>query len=166
MKIATTVSLVVALVGIGASLPAFAQELTPGTLPGQVVIMEDEEFTPEAGPEIAVAAPGEGPEMVIGHGHMGHGGIFGGLNLTDDQYEKLFTIKREHMLKAASSCGQMAAAHLALQDAMMQPTIDPARVHAAQNTINTLKAAQANARIDMMIAMANVLTPEQRAELH
>jgi Spy/CpxP family protein refolding chaperone len=154
---------------MGCSLPVFAQEITPGPLPGQVVIMEDEEFTPGPGPEIAIAAPIGIPDMdmAIAAGHMGgHGGMFGGLHLTDDQYEKLFAIKRDHMLKAAGSCGQMAAAHIALHDAMMAPTIDAAKVHAAQNTINQLKNAQANARLDMMIAMANVLTPEQREELH
>jgi Spy/CpxP family protein refolding chaperone len=182
MKLLQTVSLFVTAASIGCWAPVFAQDASvvvnapaaqenDDVPPSELMMNGDDEPSFFAitipGEDIAMGFPGmSSMDNAAGMGDFGFGHGFAGLNLTDDQYEKLFAIKREGMIRMAAGAGQMMTAHMNLHDLLVQPTLDKAKILAAQNNINTLKTANANARMEQTIAMMSVLTPEQRAELH
>jgi Spy/CpxP family protein refolding chaperone len=161
----------------GGPMP-FTIPLPPPMAAGMPPLSGDVLFLAEAdGPEedvlmLAMAPPEAG--MAIGHGGMrgfsarrwGHGGgMFAGLNLTDTQLEQLFAIKRDSVGKNSAKMGELASASVQVHDAMLQPTIDRAKITALQGRINALKADLANSKLDNKLAMLNVLTAEQRADL-
>ena len=100
-----------------------------------------------------------------GWSRRGHGGMFKSLNLTDDQYERLYAIKRESMGQMAGKMGTMATLNMDLKDALLQPDLDKSKIQSVQDKINALKSDMANMRLNHHINMLAVLTPEQRKEL-
>jgi Spy/CpxP family protein refolding chaperone len=100
-----------------------------------------------------------------GWSRRGHASMFKNLNLTDDQYEKLYSIKRETMGQMAGKMGNMATLHMDLKDALLQADLDKSKIQSVQDKINALKTDMANMRLNQHISMLNVLTPEQRKEL-
>lgn len=141
---------------------------------------------PDGPPDAAMpppGPPGEGPMMMAhmppggpgGGGmmwrhHGGGGGChrgnpFADLNLTDDQYEKLFALRRDTAGNDAGRMGELMKSEMQLHDLMLQPDIDRAKITATQNHINQIKSELANSRLDKKLAMISILTPEQRKQL-
>lgn len=110
---------------------------------------------------IAIDGPAEGQLIARG----GFAGPLGGLNLTDEQYEKLFALRRDNAGKSAARMGELMSLHMTLQDLMMQPELDRAKITATQSRINALKTELANQRLDDKLAMMSILTADQRREM-
>jgi Spy/CpxP family protein refolding chaperone len=121
-------------------------------------------------------APGEaacpimgGPMMqaMMMRMHGGHGpeGIFRGLNLSDDQYEKMFALKKSTMAKMGPKMAEMGICEMDLHDMMLQPEADKSKVMDQQARINSLRSEMANVKVESELSMLAILTPEQRKEL-
>lgn len=91
--------------------------------------------------------------------------MFAGLNLTDSQYEQLFAIKKSSMTKNAGKAAEMIAAQMDLHDQLLRPEIDKAKATALQSRIDSLRTEIANQHFQDQLAIMNVLTADQRAEL-
>lgn len=136
---------------------------------GDVMFMAE---MPDGPDEDAMIAMGPGPSGMggPGRGHMAfmhkmHRSPFADLNLTDDQYEKLWALKRDSMGKNAAKFGELMGAEMQLHDLLLQPEIDRTKIMALQGRINAAKADLANSRVEDRIATMNVLTAEQRRDL-
>jgi Spy/CpxP family protein refolding chaperone len=101
-----------------------------------------------------------------GRGGRGMWGLPKELQLTDDQWERLYQIGKESNDKAAPKMSEMRQAMSSLRDAMMAVDVDKSKASAAQSKVNSLHADLANIKLDKKIAMLSVLTAEQRQELH
>jgi Spy/CpxP family protein refolding chaperone len=120
---------------------------------------------PDAMMLMAMGPPGgPGGHGGWGRGH-GNGNPFADLNLTDDQYEKLFALHRDNAGKDAAKMGEMMSAQAQMHDLMLQPEIDRARITSLQTRINAIHADLSNAHLEMKMACLSVLTPEQRHDL-
>lgn len=142
--------------------------LPPGVGAGAVAVSPPQDVVFLPGSEIAMADNDRkdcGGGGGGGWSRRGHGDMFKSLNLTDDQYEKLYTIKRESMGQMAGKMGSMATLHMDLKDALLQSDLDKSKIQSVQDKINALKSDMANMRLNQHINMLGVLTPEQRKEL-
>jgi len=169
------------------STPAFAQQVDVSDLmddQGNVFLsVADPGMGPPPGPppsfdQMVAAVPPEGPPGTFdvfvggpGHGPGGHGGCDGGcplegpLALTDDQFAKMYTLKEDMMDKMAPKMAQMSIVHRHLKDALMADNIDSKKVHDLQNDLNALHSDMSSIRLDNKLAMASVLTADQRKAL-
>jgi Spy/CpxP family protein refolding chaperone len=154
MKTAISLSLLVAACITTLALPVFAQD-SPVPAPDLSTNVDEAAVPSPAEP----CPPGD---CVMGPGMACQPPS---LNLTDEQYEKIFALKRENMSKLGGKFSEVATQEMTLHDLLLQPTIDTAKVQGIQQRINALKAEMANARLQEEIGMMNVLTPEQRHQL-
>jgi protein CpxP len=101
--------------------------------------------------------PGRGP---------GAGGlmpILRGLNLTDAQREQIRALTDER--RAAGDPGQnLMDLERQLQSAILADTLDQQKIEELKNSIAAASAQELAARIDLQSRIAQVLTPEQRAQ--
>ena len=110
-----------------------------------------------------------GPRGPLGHGPHGPGGRgdFGplsGLNLTDAQKEQIKQIHESFAEQAKALREQMRTLHESQRDAM-SGTFDEAAVRAAAEARAKLHVEQEVLHAKIMSQVANVLTPEQRAQM-
>ena len=171
------------------SAPAFAQEMDISDLmddQGNVFLsVADPGIGPQGPPPglmpMIAAMPPEGPPGTFdvfvggpGHGPGGPGpGMCGGggcplegpLALTDDQYAKMYSLKEDMLDKVTPKMAQMSIVHRHLKDALMADSIDGKAVHDLQNQLNSLHTDISSIRLDNKIAMASVLTADQRKAL-
>ena len=101
--------------------------------------------------------PGRGP------GGAGPLTMLRGLNLTDTQQEQI------RALTTAQRSGQNPRRNLMdlerqLQQAILVDTPDPQKIDDLKNSIAAATAADLTARIDLQSRIAQILTPEQRAQ--
>jgi Spy/CpxP family protein refolding chaperone len=156
----------------GAGPQAFVAPLPGMPMMGDVMFMAEMPDGPDEDILVALGPGGPGmggPGGPGGHGGMmmrrGHGSPFADLNLTDDQYEKLWAIKRDSAGRSAGKFGEMMAAEMQLHDLMLQPEIDRTKIMALQGRVNAIKTELSNERLENKIAAMNVLTAEQRKDL-
>ena len=88
-----------------------------------------------------------------------------GINLADDQLEKLFSLKKEMITRCAPKMTDLKLQEMDLLDLISQPQVDKGKVQAAQNKINGLKADLANLRVNFMVDSLSVLSDDQRKDL-
>jgi Spy/CpxP family protein refolding chaperone len=135
----------------------------------------------QAGTEAAVrladrpgGPAGGGPEGPGGFGHWGampwmhHGGLgplSGPLALSDDQYEKLNSIKNGVSDAIAPKKLQLHQAFRELLEALGKPDQDMGKVKSLQNQISQLKAETSMAETSKLVQMSQVLTADQRHAL-
>ena len=101
--------------------------------------------------------PGRGP------GGPGPLPMLRGLNLTDTQQEQI------RALTTAERSGQNPRRNLMdlerqLQQAILADTPEPQKIDDLKNSIAAATAAELTARIDLQSRIAQILTPEQRAQ--
>lgn len=160
--------------------PVFAQEAVPGPdqEPGVQEAMTPEAFDlliamgtpPEGmvieGNAVAVGA-GDSAAVNVGHREWHHEGPLSGANkLTDDQCEKLYSLHNQFLDAQGPKMAKLAQLHRQLKDSLASANFDAKRSADLGAQINSLKAEIDAAKMDRLIASAQVLTPDQRKELH
>ncbi len=104
--------------------------------------------------------------MGMGGCPMGGGGCFAGLDLTDEQLEKMHDLKNQFLDKVGPKFVELASLKRHLMDVMAGTTTDAKKAHDLQNKINAAKADLANMKLDNDLAKLDVLTETQRKEIH
>lgn len=127
-------------------------------------IAEDAPVAPGA----KVEAKGKGcagGECHKGFKRGGHRGFMGGLNLTDDQLEKLHSLKTASFEASGPKRLELRSLHLQLKDSLTKPGINKSELLSLQSKINSLNAELSNARVSFMADASSVLTEEQRQKM-
>ena len=106
--------------------------------------------------------PGGGRGMGRGYGY-GPGAA--APNLSDDQVAKLQKIQADRYAEAAKLRNDMLAKRLEIQALFRAPVLDQAKIAAKQKEITALQAQTQEKGLATRTAAAEVLTPEQRAQL-
>ncbi len=94
-----------------------------------------------------------------------HRGMKGGLDLSDAQKEKLFTMKNSLKDAVGPKKLELSKNSRDLRDLLTKPSIDKAAIKATQSKINDLKSDIANLMISFKADFAETLTPEQRQKM-
>lgn len=116
---------------------------------------------------VAVVAGGVGvvAAMPGGDGWGGRGGrvanLKAQLGLSDQQETRLREIRESRQRDAIRHRADLEVARLDLRRLMESPTVDRKALDAKVKEISDLQAAGFRARVDTMLAMREVLTPEQ-----
>ena len=115
---------------------------------------------------VAAQPPGQG----FGRGHRGFGpggpgpmAMLRQLDLTDAQRTQIRAIMDEHR-PARAQMTKMRDLQKQLQDAILADNVDQAKIEELKTAIAQAEAAALDARIDIGLKIAQVLTPEQRAQ--
>ena len=170
--------------------PVLAQEVDlpddvsegPPPMEGMIEISLDGDGSPEFNiamepNAIQMAAPGGpgGPRMMMmrrGYGgmrggHWGRGGCpwLGALDLSDDQYEKIYALKNSFLDKVGPKMLEIRTQERHLKDAMTQSSVDAKAARRMQDTINNLRADVSNIKLDNKLAVLDVFTAEQRKKI-
>ncbi len=115
---------------------------------------------------LADAPPGPCPFRPEGGGPQCQGeGLPPGVNLSDEQYEKMFAIKRDTFAKLGPKMVELKTGEMDMHDLMSQVTPDKAKIQGIQNRLNGLRAEIANIQLDSQLNSLGVLTAEQRQDL-
>jgi len=114
-------------------------------------------------PERREARMGGGRGHGPGRG-MGPVAGLGRLHLTDEQREQVRAIVQEARASSEAPRKQAGELHRELRAAVFADTPDPARIDTLKASIAEAQAAALAARIALDLKIAEVLTPEQRAQ--
>ena len=106
--------------------------------------------------------PGGGRGMGRGYGY-GPGAA--APNLSADQVAKLQKIQADRYAEAAKLRNDMLAKRLEIQALFRAPVLDQAKIAAKQKEITALQAQLQEKGLPTRTAVAEVLTPEQRAQM-
>jgi Spy/CpxP family protein refolding chaperone len=87
------------------------------------------------------------------------------LNLTDQQLERLRTLRSEHQKAQIRQQAELRVKQLELAEQLRGDSPDRARVERLMREANELRFAQRKAAVDHLFATRDVFTDEQRAEL-
>jgi Spy/CpxP family protein refolding chaperone len=96
--------------------------------------------------------PGVGPGMV-------------GVNLSPEQIAKIQKIRADRYAEIAPVRTEMFAKRTELRNLFREPVLDQAKIAAKQKEITTLQAQMQEKALATRTAVAETLTPEQRAQL-
>lgn len=96
---------------------------------------------------------------------MGGGDCLRGLNLSDEQYEKMYGIKNQFLDQVGPKMLEVRTLERHLKDVLTSPSLDAGKAKSLQSKINALKSDLANAKLENKLAMLDVLTAEQRKEI-
>ena len=116
----------------------------------------------------ATVAVGAGGAVEGGAGGKWHheGPLSGANALTDDQYEKLYSLRNQFMDSQSSKYAQLGVLHRQLKDSLAASDFDAKRSASIASKITSLKSEIDAAKMDRLIASAQVLTSDQRKALH
>ena len=102
-----------------------------------------------------------GPGMHFA-GKCGPGAMLSGLDLSDEQVERIAELKGRSFSKFAHAKIDMVELHKQLFKELSNATIDKGNVNALAQKIKEQKSQLTDLMIEKMVAFAEVLTPEQR----
>jgi Spy/CpxP family protein refolding chaperone len=105
-----------------------------------------------------------GPGMGRGMG-FGVGPGMAGLNLSAEQTAKLQKIQADRFAEGAKVRTEMVTKRTELQALFREPALDQAKISAKQKEIAALQAQMQEKGLAARTAAAEVLTPEQRAQM-
>lgn len=108
--------------------------------------------------------PGMGPGMGQGFRH-GSGAVAAVSNLSADQAAKIQKIQGDRYSDAAMVRSEMYAKKIELQALFREPVLDQAKITAKQKEITALQNQLQEKGLAARTAVAEILTPEQRAQL-
>ena len=163
-------------------MPAFAQD-APG---GEAVV--DIEMTAALPGAVSIdGPPPPGEDLLIGFGGgemgpppagamagrmcpMGGGGCMSSLSkgehaLTDEQYEKLYSLKNAMMDKMGPKMVEMFSLERQLRDVLTSADIDSKKANELKNKIAALKTDMSTIGLENRIAFMETLTADQRKDL-
>ncbi|MBX9692233.1 MAG: Spy/CpxP family protein refolding chaperone [Cyanobacteria bacterium] len=119
----------------------------------------------------AFAADDSGATTVakVPSGHCGGGQCGGGfkskLNLSDDQLERLNSLKMASREASAPKVMELKSLHSQLKDKLTKGDVNKSELLSLQSKINSLKGELANSRISFLADASAVLTADQRQQL-
>lgn len=87
------------------------------------------------------------------------------LGLTDDQMTQLVSIKSEYKVNTAKQKAELKADRKKLMLLMTEEKLDKQAIFSLKEKIDSLKASISDARVNKMISVMSVLTPQQRAQV-
>jgi periplasmic protein CpxP/Spy len=93
-------------------------------------------------------------------------GLFKELNLTPEQHKKLEDNRKARYQEMQELRGALKAAHEKLQGKLNNPAVTRATVEPEVKEINSLQRKMLNNRIDGILAVKAILTPEQFAKFN
>jgi len=127
---------------------------------------------PEGGPEDEAIQPGgpgdqgpKGGEEGMEHGRPGPKDFFKGLNLTQEQKEKLKAQREAKKESGKALRDQMKTKMQALHEAIAKPGTTRADVNGLLSEVNELKGQMFAQMVDGIFSLKEVLTPEQFAKM-
>ena len=86
--------------------------------------------------------------------------------LTEDQLEKMHALRTAYKNSVGAKRAELQVQKRALKDTLSATAVDRAKAVAIQGQINAIQNDLANARLALKIDGLNVLTAEQRAQMH
>jgi Spy/CpxP family protein refolding chaperone len=117
--------------------------------------------------------PGEGPHGGPGHGpggwHHDHGPfgvLHGDLALTNDQFERLYSIKESTMDSLGPKKLELHTAFRNLMDSIGAGSQDTGKIKGLQDRIASLKSDISTIETGKLVSMSQVLTADQRTAIH
>ncbi len=87
------------------------------------------------------------------------------LGLTDDQMSQLVSLKSDHEINTAKQKAELKANMEKLVLLMTAPKLDKQAILSLNEKIDSLKATLADARVDEMLSVMNIMTPQQREQM-
>ncbi|HEY9714640.1 MAG TPA: periplasmic heavy metal sensor [Chroococcales cyanobacterium] len=121
----------------------------------------------EAGPNDEPGGPPPPGEHGFHHHGFHHPHILtGALALTDDQYQRFYDLKQSYLDAVGPRVLQKRTLERHLKNELIATDIDTKKVKDIERDLNSVKADLANQRIDHLIAMSQILTPDQRKAIH
>lgn len=81
---------------------------------------------------------------------------------TDDQLERMHSIKSKFEDSRGARALEIHKLHRQIFDTLSTSNVDKPSILATQSKINALEAEQANERVQMMLDLHDIFTPEQR----
>ena len=112
--------------------------------------------------------PGMGRGFGPGNGYgdgQGYGVAAAVPNLNAEQAEKIRKIQADRYSEAAQVRSEMYAKKIELQGLFREPVLDQAKIASKQGEIGALQARMQEKGLAARTAVAEILTPEQRAQL-
>ena len=94
---------------------------------------------------------------------QGRGGLDSSLKLSPDQKQKLGALHDQFILSNADKKAQLQVAHDQMHRLFEASAIDKQAVLSLETKINGLRDDLAVSRVNLMLASADIFTPEQRA---
>ena len=95
------------------------------------------------------------------HGDHDKGDFFQKLNLTEDQKKQLEGIWQKQMEAKKATFEQIEVNGVALNKELTQPTLDMNKINELQGQLKTLQAQMVDNRLNSMLEIKKILTPEQ-----
>jgi Spy/CpxP family protein refolding chaperone len=89
-----------------------------------------------------------------------------GLGLSDDQLEKLSSIRSQYEINTAQKKAELHAKSHQMMDLLSQASVDKQKVMSLQGEINAMKSDVSNSRAAMLVDCSAVLTADQKKQLH
>lgn len=101
------------------------------------------------------------------HGHRGPlSALHGPLALTNEQCEKLYALRNDFLDQNIEKMVKLGKLRRQLMESLASANPDSKRSADIAAQITSAKADLERAKLDRLIASANVLTPEQRTAIH
>ena len=110
---------------------------------------------------------GRGPGMMGGPGGPGYGrqGGLAALDLTDEQREKLATLREQARRKSWDTMGQLRSEQFRLRQMFRGEAVDVAAVIDQQKKVDDLRRQLMQSRLEMRNEMVATLTADQKKRL-
>jgi periplasmic protein CpxP/Spy len=115
----------------------------------------------------AIPVIAQPPQGRVGPGRGGFGGplpILRGLNLTDAQREQVRALTEERRSEANNPGRKLAELEQQLRVAVFADTPDQQKIEGLKSAISAAAAEALSARVELEERVAQILTPEQRAQ--
>lgn len=127
-------------------------------------------------PVVAQSLPGAQSQMPVFTAHSGGAGSLGCASkgcpvdksrpsLSEEQRDKLLTLRNKHKLDTAATRAELQVRKSELRHLFSKANIDKSAAKDLQGKINELTARLSDARLDLMLASSDILTPEQRESM-
>lgn len=116
---------------------------------------------------IVASAAAQGPGGGYGRGMMGGygpGGGFAGLDLSDEQQDKIFAIREEHRRKNWDTMGALRAEQFKLRRMYNSDNVDAKAFGEQQKKVDELRRQMVGSHLEVRNQIGAVLTPEQRKQ--
>ena len=111
---------------------------------------------------------GQGMGMMGGPGMGmmgGPGGMFAALNLSDEQREKIASIREQNRAKNWAAMGEVRSEQFKLRSLYRADKLDADKIAEQQKKVDELRRQVLKSRVEAHNQIAGVLTPEQRKQL-
>ncbi len=88
------------------------------------------------------------------------------MGLSDEQMEKLVSLKSEYMVKTAPQKAELMSDMKQMMLLMTASSLDKSAIMSLHDKMSTIKSDLCTARVNHMISAMEVLTSKQRSEMH